>query len=281
MVSKIKAYFAQPFPSSIDIWVQAKEAAMVGFLIFAILFLLQPFGTSNLPLMESFKLTLDFGILTFVMCFAYNLLLIKVFGIQYDKPSWTFGKWIVSTIILILLISIANFLFMSLLPGYAPFSWKFFLFQVYMTFVVGIFPLVLFGTITMLNKERFYNRIAENIAPITVVKKQLAQEMISIPNQSIPLQVDVSDILYIESMQNYATIYLKEGRSELIRSTLKSLENQLEDYGIIRTHRSYLVNAKSIQKVTGNAQGLKLTMTSTGAIVPVSRRYISVVKSYM
>ncbi len=279
LVREIIEFITQPFPSSSDPWDQVKEAASVGLLIFVILFFLQPFGTSNIPTYEALRITLSFGVLTFVVCISYNLFLIKVLGFQYDKPTWTFIKWIISTLILILFISVANFLFMSFQLGFLGFGWKQFLYQVYMTFVIGIFPLVFFGTITMLRKDRYFNKVAKDLTHHQHEEIEALTINILIDSQEASLELSVEDILYVEAMQNYATVYLAEGRSEVIRATLKSLENQLSEHGIIRTHRSYLVNKRNIEKVSGNAQGLKLSLSHSDAIVPVSRSYIPAVRT--
>ena len=140
---------------------------------------------------------------------SYNLFLIKVLKYQYDKPHWTFGKWLLQTIILILLISIANFLYMTFLPGYSSFTWTDLLYQVYSTFLVGIFPLILFGTITMLNKERFYNNIASDIN-VGELTQDIDEQNLVILGQ---FELTIQELLYIESMQNYATVHLIDGRS--------------------------------------------------------------------
>lgn len=279
MVNKIISYLSQPFPSSSDVWDQVKEAASVGILIFAILFFLQPFGTSNIPTLEAFKVTLSFGLLTFVVCIIYNLFIIKVLGFQYDRPTWTFGKWIISTLVLIMLISVANYLFMSFQLGFLGFGWKQFFYQVYMTFVIGLFPLIFFGTITMLRKDRYFNKLAQDISYAQSAPTEPSTLQIKVDSTEGSLELPITEILYVESMQNYATIYLTNNRSEIIRVTLKSLEKQLSKHGIIRTHRSFLVNKASIDSVSGNAQGLKLSISKSDAIVPVSRSYIPVVKA--
>ena len=67
----------------------------------------------------------------------------------------------------------------------------------------------------------------------------------------------------------------------MIRTTIKFLSEQLSQFGMIRTHRSYLVNPDAVSKVTGNAQGLKLSLRDSEAIVPVSRKYIEVVRDHL
>ena len=200
MINKIIAFLNQPFPSSSDVWDQVKEAASVGTLIFAILFFLQPFGTSNIPTFEALWVTLSFGLLTFVVCIIYNLFIIKVLGFQFDIPTWTFGKWIISTLVLIMLISVANYLFMSFQLGFLGFGWKQFLYQVYMTFIIGLFPLIFFGTITMLRKDRYYTKVAEEMAYKQLEYNEPTTLQIKVDSTAGVLELPVTDILYVESI---------------------------------------------------------------------------------
>ena len=280
MVSKILGFLNQPFPSSIETKDIIKESAIVGFLIFIILFLLQPFGLNGAPLSETLQITLTFGLLTFVVSLGFHFFLISVLGYHSDKPSWTFGKWILSTFILILIINVANFLYMTMVMGYLDFTWPHFMSQLYATLIVAIFPVVFFGTITMMNRQRQYEGLAKDII-LPGAHSETGRGMITIPNQSSPIDLTIHDILYVEAMQNYATIHLKEEGSAIVRSTLKSLEAILLPHKIVRSHRSYLVNLNNVTEVSGNAQGLKLSMKDSEAIVPVSRKYIAAVRAHL
>jgi DNA-binding LytR/AlgR family response regulator len=67
----------------------------------------------------------------------------------------------------------------------------------------------------------------------------------------------------------------------MIRITIgQALSNLTRDgrTEIIRCHRSYLVNLMAVNRVDGNAQGLKLSFSKSLAmthIVPVSRSFIA------
>lgn len=280
MVSKVISFFNQPFPSSVDLRSQVREGFLVGLIVFGILFLLRPFNLIVLPLNQAFMICLIFGILTTIVSLAYNSISIVVLGYEYDKPSWTFSKWLFHTLMLIIFISLANFLLMSLVYGYMPFTWMGLVAQTYATLIVGLFPLILFGTVTMLTKERHYSKLAAELN-IEDLAEPTAREEVTLSTLANPITLSASNILYVEAMQNYATIYLKDGHSEMIRTTIKFLSEQLSQFGMIRTHRSYLVNPDAVSKVTGNAQGLKLSLRDSEAIVPVSRKYIEVVRDHL
>lgn len=63
-------------------------------------------------------------------------------------------------------------------------------------------------------------------------------------------RVDLNEILYIESMQNYAKLHLKE-KVLTIHQTMISLEDLLPKEMFFRIHRSYLINISKIDTISG------------------------------
>ncbi len=59
------------------------------------------------------------------------------------------------------------------------------------------------------------------------------------------LKVQFADIFYIESMQNYIKIHLKDS-TIIISFTMKAFEELLPPAQFVRVHRSYIVSVKSI-----------------------------------
>jgi hypothetical protein len=75
-------------------------------------------------------------------------------------------------------------------------------------------------------------------------------------------------------------------RGSLIRSSLKRLENQLQEKltvgaghagdfqpPLLRCHRSYIVNLSRVRTCQGNRHGLKLALVGAEKSIPVSRAY--------
>jgi DNA-binding LytR/AlgR family response regulator len=83
--------------------------------------------------------------------------------------------------------------------------------------------------------------------------------------------------LFLLAAGNYVEIvsYTDRTTRELLRNTLSNLEIQLSQYQhFFRCHRSYIVNLTKITKVSGNAQGLKLTLKHFDETIPVARNYV-------
>ena len=62
------------------------------------------------------------------------------------------------------------------------------------------------------------------------------------------VKVNYADVLYAEACDNYSIIYTKQTKY-ILSYTLKVVEEKLSLFHFFRTHRSFLVNLKHIEKV--------------------------------
>lgn len=72
-----------------------------------------------------------------------------------------------------------------------------------------------------------------------------------------------TNILYVESMQNYIRVHL-EGKIYLIHQTMSSIENILPKEFFFRIHKSFLVNISQIDSISGGriyVKGLELPLS--------------------
>lgn len=86
------------------------------------------------------------------------------------------------------------------------------------------------------------------------------------------IRVDRADILSVQSRGNYVEFTLADGRQPLMRATLASIAQTLDDAGFLRTHRSWLVNARHVTEIVPAGSGDHELVLSNGAAVPLSRR---------
>ena len=91
------------------------------------------------------------------------------------------------------------------------------------------------------------------------------------------------DILYFQGSDNYVTVwYQSQSRimKFMLRTTLRTMEDDLKQEGIKRCHRSYLVNIERVKLIRREKDGLQLELDSTPpSTVPVSRTYMHEVLS--
>jgi DNA-binding LytR/AlgR family response regulator len=85
------------------------------------------------------------------------------------------------------------------------------------------------------------------------------------------------DLLFLEAADNYVKIYYLDGKlvhTFMIRNRLKNFENELIEWGIIRCHRSYMVNFSRVKIVRREKDGLVLEIDSPSNIsLPISEKY--------
>lgn len=86
------------------------------------------------------------------------------------------------------------------------------------------------------------------------------------------IRVLVDDILAVSSAGNYAEFVLRDGRRICMRSTLSALERELAPCGFLRSHRSWLVNARHVTALEPAGSGNYSLRLGT-FLVPLSRRF--------
>ncbi|MEN6619892.1 MAG: LytTR family transcriptional regulator DNA-binding domain-containing protein [Rikenellaceae bacterium] len=91
------------------------------------------------------------------------------------------------------------------------------------------------------------------------------------------LSLQNSDLLYIESDDNYVVVhYTVNGREKkyLLRNTIKNLETMFASSTIGRCHRSYLVNFSRVKVIRREKEGLFLELDAEGVMnIPISKSY--------
>lgn len=107
-----------------------------------------------------------------------------------------------------------------------------------------------------------------------------SKTLIAFPDEKGDLKISVmlDNLLYIESADNYATIYYlnKSGLSHfLIRNSLKWMEEHLtKDSPLTRCHRSYIVNMDKVKILKKVQRGIVLELdVERTPEIPVSKTY--------
>lgn len=70
-------------------------------------------------------------------------------------------------------------------------------------------------------------------------------------------KIDFSDILYVQSQNEYLKYVTKSNGNLMVYGTMKSAEQSLSDGPFYRIHRSYIVNDSAIKYIEGNRIVLK------------------------
>jgi DNA-binding LytR/AlgR family response regulator len=190
-------------------------------------------------------------------------------------------------IVLVVWIALGNFLFVNFLSGWKAMGYFSFVRMIGYTTLIGIFPVALSGVVIQLRATQKNEESASDIS------EHLHPEKDSVSQQTVVLEAEngqqlglkTMDVCYIEAMQNYVTVwFLKDGKlaKEMLRATIASVEEKFAGTDVIRCHRSFLVNVDCIEKVSGNAQGLRLQLKGLSEMeVPVSRSFIPKIRELL
>ena len=225
-----------------------------------------------------------FGGVTFGVLLFNILLLPKVFPQSFDPLRWTIGKYILLTLLHLIMIGIAS-TFIDVFYLHPEKSvWHNIIHAHREVAMVGLIPIMLmflFLKNTML-QQNLRNALVANqeLEKIKSLKKEIAAK--ATVNHTLTIYSETSetlifqlpDLLFIEADDNYSTVFWKNGQGiqkKLLRVNLKSIEGQINNSFAIRCHRSYIVNVNAISNITGNTNGYKLQILDTDFFIPVSR----------
>lgn len=276
ILNNIIAILNKPFPEE-ESWLDTlKTCGLFSIFIIYFLYVFEPFGMNELD-SNKFPVCLGFGIMTLIGLLLYEFLIREVFKWKGGQVQWTYGKWILYNLGLLFFLSVANFLFIRIFFfGYI--DWRLYHYMLYSHLTIGFFPIILLGRLSLMKQEKKYQSISQEINQ----QKEAIPDRIPTNELSIG-EIPISQIKYIEALQNYVVIGFLNAEGELTkqteRLTLKSILAMTKGSGIKKTHRSFLVNRDAIIATSGNAQGLLLTLSNCDKEIPVSRTYVSAFRS--
>ena len=113
-------------------------------------------------------------------------------------------------------------------------------------------------------KKELFNNLVQNIE-----KKDVKDFRIAVPSNEGVFFFMIDEILRLEADRSYTHIHLVNKRPFIASKTLKHIEEMLDEFKFIRTHKSHLVNPRHITRVSNDHEFVLLT---DGAKVEVSRR---------
>lgn len=180
-----------------------------------------------------------------IVCISASFTILEVLMFHDQRP-----------LTLLLKISFANTACILLLPYAATwlyFSWK--------------------------DKDRRLRAISEYRAGHQPAGNFAEQPMVNFYGQKgeITLVVAVKDLLFIKGADNYLSIHYIDGNkigSSLIRGTFKSIEDDMRQRGIVRCHKSYMVNRLHVRVFEKAKDGFVVRLDTSEPIeIPVSKNY--------
>jgi hypothetical protein len=230
---------------------------------------------------QTWAINMGWGFLAFIVLYINIIRVPLWFPAWFELSEWTVLKHMLFSLYLFLIIGVL-FTVVNKLVFCGPMD----LLSVFLktqkeVTLTGILPLVL---ITVLAKNEL---LKQNLADAVAVNKKLSEinaltNHIRPSEHKITLSTDTSetftltlaDFIYAVAIDNYTELFWKDESKvsvKLLRATLKNIESQFPNQYILRCHRSFIVNIREINSISGNTNGYRLHLKHTDTIIPVSR----------
>jgi len=285
-MNTLRSFLSKPFPFiggvRRDIW----SNLLIGTFVFLFLTIFQPFQINLWHTPYKLLKLAGFGFVSFAVPTCINLFLTTSLRGSSFLENWTVLKEICSLLVVLLGVAFGNMVYGHLL-GVMPFGFFAYLIVFGITCTIGVFPVTLHVVLKHnkllhmnLEQSKLINQhLSESSKPQPGLQVPATLKLVA-ENEKDVLEIPVAELLYIESADNYSNIYTRptdQLQRHILRSSLKRLENQVSLPGIVRCHRSYIVNLGKVKHVEGNAAGYRLYFDLPDVSVPVSRAYVQVV----
>ena len=256
-----------------------RDSIVYGVVIWAMLFVLQPFGFSMYQ-GSKFLVAALFGLVTSGCYAVYGLSVVRTLHARV-KP-WRIWHQAFTVLGLILFIAVCNFILFSFIFKY-PITIRFFLAFLYWTMIIGIIITTL--AIVIDYNRNLRDRMEELLSNTTEEQKDISVTISDHNVRGNDLMIPINDLLYVEAQKNNVSVcFVKDGKLQTteIHTTLTAVAEELKDYdNIFQCHRSFIVNVNNITSARGNSNGYQLTLGTCTASIPVSRSYVPRLKSFI
>lgn len=252
-----------------------KRALFYALITTLVLVVFQPFGTYADQLSYKYLRLGGYGVSTFLAVLLSGMLEIRLSDFREKIPGYR--GWILGLYLLCLALFNHCYFAWSILGSW---HWQNQLLFVYYAFAIAVLPASILY---------FQQRKVASEPTVTVVKGELgnnspSSELVTIvgENKADKLSFVAEHILVLNAADNYCEILVdtaEQVKKHMIRSSLQKVLAQLVQVEhIARCHRSYGVNLNRVVASSGNANGMQLQVDGISQTIPVSRRYVKLIK---
>lgn len=220
---------------------------------------------------------LGFGLIIFIS-FITSLYFIPKYVFKNAYENLTIYKYIIWLILTILAGYFLSFCFHCFLYKNDFIITNFLIFIKH--YFVLVFPIILLSILldyisSLKNKifdiEKTNQFISSKNSNSSIVKKKYN---FSSESKKENLELNEDCILFVNGADNYVEIHfineLKEYQTKLIRSKIKTIENDSNNSFLTKVHRSYLCNLKNVNQVSKIGQNYYLHFNIISVKIPVS-----------
>lgn len=278
-MADLKKWLLRPYPFPVTL--KSKLLISLGFGKFVFLFLLlfKPFDFNQLE-DQVLYYAFIYGVITMGILMFNLFLLPLLFKEAFNPNTWSIYKMILFILEIVIFISLINTIFSRQTNHFFVDHKRSFLFFLKNVVLVSLFPNMVYIYLVERISNKKHQTVANSISSSLEVKQsedENSRITIYGTNKNELLHVIISDLIYISSEKNYASIFhFQNGiiKETLLRVSLSNIEDQLKDYSaIVRNHKSYIVNTNKVVRIKGNARSYLLEIPEIDFLLPVSRSF--------
>ncbi|MEM8901063.1 MAG: LytTR family DNA-binding domain-containing protein [Bacteroidota bacterium] len=261
-------------------WKGLFTSVLFGAFIGGFLLFFKPFNLNVGPYSD--LNILFFGFITASVFAAFQLIFPRLFPAFFSEKNWKVYHQIGFYLLILFCIATLNGMYINHVDKLS-FNWPNYGWIISRTIALGSFPIAFYVLIDHNRKLNQFVSAAQDLQPLVGgAKKAQSSRTFYILTQlkEETFTIEEATFLFAEASGNYVYIHEKGGKKNIRRLTLNSLKDQLPSPTLIRCHRSYLVNLQKVKSVSGNAQGLSLSLKENETTIPVSRKYVSSVRAH-
>ncbi|MGM5468658.1 LytR/AlgR family response regulator transcription factor [Flavobacteriaceae bacterium LMO-SS05] len=249
--------------------------AFVTLFVFFFLLIFQPFGVNNFDPQNSIGLVFfiamfGFGILQGIVLAFCEFILIPIMF-----TTSTVFRLSIRIVVELILLSVFTFLYYNILGNFH--DWKLSSYFEFL-FNISVMAIIPFSIALLFSNYQHTKRIVKllELQP----KFELTDTYVNLQsnNGKEHITLRLSNLRYIEAMDNYVLVYHLDKdilKKQILRTTMKDIENGLKNQAIIRCHRSYIVNMNVVEKVIKSSHQMELYLPNVPSPIPVSRSFFS------
>lgn len=268
------AFLKQPYPIPNQNW---KIVLFIGFGLSLLMLLMQPFGLSSVRMHHKYFFLAGYGMVTALVLGINLFFIIRLFS----EYRWTIKKHILWSAVVVFELGLANYAYTFAFIDDLTFNINSLLsFQVYTSFIsiVPITFLVLLRRNKLLKANKAAAKAITEDLHHPISKPAISRKIVLYSeNGKIQIELNASELAFIESVGNYIHVYMQSGSSitkKTLRSSISKAESEIEHHkSLLKCHRAFIVNLDFVDNVIGNAQGYRLKIKNSDHEVCVSRQY--------
>jgi len=272
----------RPYPFYYDLSYNLKAILGISLGVFLFFLFFQPIELQTFEFNDMLMVITGFGGINLGIMAICLIIVPSIFPKFFHSRKWKLYKEIIFDLIIWILIAVA-FNFYARYVGLVSITFE-------VSFRIVLSSLIPVVILIIIHQFRYLTRHLQNLIDISrkapVHPKddlyEKAEITIVSENKSENIILDLADLVMVKSANNYIEVNYLENfllKKKLIRTTLKNTEELLQSYdNIVRCHRSTLLNADYVAKLSGQQGTLKLHLKDLNVEVAVSRQYLEKVK---